>query len=115
MKSMILWLLVAFASANVMAKNIWCNGKVTNIYIDASNNVIINGTWRNHYTRICNTEDSSEVSIVTCSLWVSLATTSLTDDLQVTLMYDDQGGTMTCANIPTYTGAPRPQYLMLLK
>ena len=106
---------VAFTSLNVSAGNIWCTGKISNIYIDASKNVLIKGSWRNQYTRICKTDGSTSIDTVTCSLWVSLATTSMTHDKDVTLMYSDKDGAYTCANLPEYIYAPTPAYLMLVK
>lgn len=99
----------------VSAANMWCTGTISNIYVDSSKNVMIRGDWRNDYTRICRTDGSAGVDTVTCSLWVSLATTSMTNNKSVKLMYDDQGGAMSCNTIPTYSNAPNPAYLMLIR
>lgn len=108
-------LLLAMCSLSAQGANIWCNGTVSNLYVDSSDNVIIKGSWRNNYTRICNTQGVGGVSTVTCSLWASIITSSMTNNKNVLLMYDDRNGTMNCANIPTYSSAPKPHYVMLVK
>jgi hypothetical protein len=115
MKKGLLALLALVVIQPAFAANIWCGGKVTNAYIDSSKNVIIKGTWRNDYTRICSTDGSNGVDTVSCSLWFSIISTSMVHDKDVLLMYSDNGGTMTCANIPSYANAPGPQYVMLQK
>jgi len=108
-------MVVACLSNWASAGNVWCTGTISNIYIDSAKNVIIKGNWRNEYTRVCTTDGSIGVDTVTCSLWFSLATTSLTNDKPVTLMYDDQNGSFTCQTIPSYANAPGPVYVMLMK
>ena len=95
--------------------NIWCEGLISDMYIDSSNNLIIKGDWRNEYTRICKTDGSGGIQTVTCSLWFSMAASSITNNKSVSLLYDDQGGTMSCGNIPSYSNAPNPYYVRLIK
>ena len=115
MRLLYLFMLSVVALSNANAANIWCRGSVTNAYIDAGNNLVILGTWRNGYTRICKTDGSTGIDTVTCSIWFSLATTSMVHDKEVILMYSDNNGTMNCDSIPTYDSAPNPTYLMLVK
>ena len=107
--------LLIFLSTPTIAGSIWCKGQVSNMYVDSADNLIIKGSWRNEYTRICKTDGSSGVNTVTCSLWFSIVTTAITSAKDVQLMYNDQGGSMTCATIPYYSNAPTPAYLMLVK
>lgn len=102
-------------SETAFASGIWCTGKVTNAYIDSDKNVILKGSWRNEYTRICSTDGSNGVDTITCSLWFSIITTSMVHDKEVILMYSDQNSTLNCSNIPTYSSSPRPDYVMLTK
>ncbi len=104
-----------FISTASNAANIWCSGTISNAYVDSGNNLMIKGSWRNDYTRICKTDGSGEINTITCSLWFSIATSSMTNDKGVTLMYSDQGGTIDCTNIPSYSAAPIPKYLMLVR
>jgi len=98
-------------SLPAFAGNIWCAGKITGVYVGANGDVIINGDWRNGWTRVCNVKTGS-VDTVTCSLWSSYAASAVQNNLNVRLMYT---GDFQCNNIPTYASAPAPQYLMLEK
>ncbi len=99
-----------FGASSVSAENIYCTGKVANVYIDSSGNVVIFGKWRNDWTRICNTQNSDTV---TCSLWASYVASAVKDNLSIKLQYNVSDGT-TCENLPTYANAPNPGYVMLL-
>jgi len=99
-------LLVA-ANANA---DIWCSGKLAGVYINASGDVIINASWRNDWTRICNL-NAAAPGTVTCSLWASFATTAWQGNRNVRVMYS--GGPTSCSAIPSYNGAPIPDYVML--
>ena len=88
---------------------IWCGGKLAGVYINSTGDVIINGSWRNDWTRICNLKEDAP-GAVTCSLWASYAATAWQGNRNVRLMYS---GPASCAAIPTYNGAPVPGYLML--
>ncbi len=114
MKKILIFGVIFMISSVVSAGSIWCTGTISNLYIDSGKNVYIRGGWRNDYTEICKTDGSrGGIDVVTCSLWFSLASSAMTNDLRVTLQYDDQGGNLSCENIPTYHNAPTPKYLML--
>jgi len=115
MKNLLLLFVLIMITAASDAANIWCNGTIVSAYVDSSNNLVINGSWRNDYTRICKTDGSGGIDTVTCSLWFSIAASSMNNDKNVRLMYSDNGGTMNCSNIPTYGNSPNPAYLMIVK
>ncbi|MCS4306766.1 hypothetical protein M2404_001091 [Rheinheimera pacifica] len=98
-------LIAAPASANI-----WCSGKLAGVYITSSGDVVINGSWRNDWTRICNL-NAGEVSAVTCSMWASYAATAKKDSLNVKVAYT--AGLTSCSTIGTYETSPIPYYLML--
>ena len=102
----IIMLVSAFASAD------YCSGKVLGVYISHDADVIIKGSWRGDWTRICNLKSSSSVDVVTCSLWASYAANALQNKTDVTLLYND-GGATACATLPTYQSTPTPYYFML--
>ncbi len=113
MKTLSLILLIFIFPSSSFASSIWCTGTVSNIYIDSTKNVMIRGGWRNEYTRICRTDGAGGIDTVTCSLWVSLVTTAMTNNKTVTLMYDDQNSALTCETLLSYTRSPQPYYVML--
>lgn len=88
---------------------------MTHLYVNSSNDVIARGDWRNDYTNVCNTAGNNSVNIQTCALWMSILSTSLTNDKKVLLQYDDKGGTFNCSTITTYGASPTPGYVMLIK
>lgn len=107
--------LIVFLSCSNMgySANMWCVGSITNYYITSGGSVQIWGDWRNAYTEVCNVNDDPDVSNVTCSLWVSILNTSVINNKSVKLMYDNNNGAMNCENIPAYSNAPTPHYIML--
>lgn len=102
-------------SCDVFSKNIWCSGKVSRIYIDRMNSVIIYSSWRNEWTRMCSTDGADGASVVTCSHWVSFLTNSINEDKSVTVMYSNLNDSAECDNLETYANAPAPSYIMYNK
>lgn len=90
---------------------IWCSGKLAGVFINSTGDVVIKGSWRNEWTRICNLNEGPTTA-VTCSLWASYAASAQQNNLSVTLRYDT--GAATCSEIPSYNGAPTPVYFMML-
>lgn len=114
MKKIILLILLAF-SPYTLAGKLYCKGLVTNLYVDATDTVIVRGAWRNDYTKVCNTAGDDNVNPQTCSIWTSILMKSLTDNKEVIISYDDANGTRTCSNLATYHGSPAALYVMLVK
>ena len=97
-----------YASAEV----IYCKGKIQASYVTAGGDVIISGNWRGSYTRICNLNQTiATVTPLTCSMWASLASSSLINNKRVILQYSVDNG-VSCASLPTYNSAPIPGYFM---
>ncbi len=103
-----LFLLVSLLSYSLHANNLWCNGKIGGVYINKEGDVIVNATWRNDWTRICNLNTAGMQS--TCPLWASYAATAYQNQLNVRVMYSNAS---SCDQLPTYNGAPLPEYFML--
>lgn len=108
-KTPIFLVFFSLLSLPTLAGELYCNGKVENVYVEPNGNVIIKGAWREHWTRICNTKEDDTV---TCSLWASYAATAVKDNLDVTVRYVVSDGS-TCATLPTYGASPKPNYFML--
>lgn len=107
MKNLLLMIAVV-ASAGANAESIYCEGKIDNSYITNGGDVVIRGDWRDHWTKVCNVNDSD---VVKCSLWTSYVTSAVQNNLKVTVSYSNTG--YTCSNLPTYTSAPVPAYIMI--
>jgi len=111
MKKFILGILLVFPG--LASVNFYCSGKLTNVYVSRSGNLVIRGDWRSDYTQLCNLDGKiNNISSITCSMWSSIATTALKDKKKVTLSYSDSEG-MDCSNIPTYSNSPSPSYFMI--
>jgi hypothetical protein len=60
---------------------------------------------------LCNLQQARNgVQPETCTYWYSLMTASKTHSKPVTVSYTDVP--YTCANLPTYSSSPGPQYVM---
>lgn len=103
-------LLIVFLcfSLQAYANKIWCYGKLQGVYIDKEGDVIVNATWRNDWTRICNLNTAGMQSI--CPLWASYAATAYQNQTNVRVMYNNAS---SCDQLPTYNSAPLPEYFML--
>jgi hypothetical protein len=95
-------------SYSAYANTIWCNGKLFGVYINKEGDVLINASWRHDWTRICNVNTAGMQS--TCPLWASYAATAYQNQLNVRVMYSNAA---SCDQLPTYNGAPFPEYFML--
>lgn len=107
----ILVLIICMVSFDVSA-TIYCSGKVRNIYINKSGDLIVRGSWRGDYTRFCNVNGTVDnVKATTCALWASYAATALKDKIKVYISYPDSAG--TCTTLAAYGNAVSPIYFML--
>lgn len=52
----LIFVVLAFLAAPANAALFWCAGTVSNMYVTSSKEVVIKGSWRNDYTRICKTD-----------------------------------------------------------
>ena len=84
-----------------------CSGEVTNAYIGKFGSLVVKGTWRNDYTKLCNVNDDP----IVCSLWSGYVARSMDENTSLILRYDNSA--FTCSTIPTYSNAPMPNYVML--
>jgi hypothetical protein len=94
----------------------WCAGTVANLYLSSDGTVLVWTSWRNDYLKICNVNDpvpssvNTSVTPTVCMSWLSLLRTAIQSQRQVTTYY---GEAPACASLPTYGGAPVPDYVML--
>ena len=92
-------------------KGIWCDGHLSNVYVNTAGELTIRGSWHPGWTAICNTKNPGSVDVVTCSLWASYAATAVKDKLPVTLHY--MSTVYECNTLPSYGDSPTPFYFML--
>jgi hypothetical protein len=95
------------------AGTIWCQGKITNTYVDAGGSLFIQGVWRNDYTMLCSIKSVWKgIDPVVCMGWMGIALTATSKQQEVIVYYADPTA-VACNTLPTYSNAPGPIYLML--
>ncbi|RYV04098.1 hypothetical protein SOPP22_01465 [Shewanella sp. OPT22] len=89
----------------------WCEGKIKNVWVDYSGRLYITGSWRSEHTQICNLNiEWKGVTTKVCQAWLAEAQLAFAAQSNVIMHYDDVS---SCSEIPSYTSAPRPTYLMI--
>jgi hypothetical protein len=102
-------LVMILASSMSFAVTIYCSGKIKNVFIESDGNVHVMGSWAtDRYAKICNLNDSD---VVTCSMWTSVISTAVKENLDVIINY--KNSEYTCDTLPEYAAAPKPSYIML--
>ena len=100
------WLLCATARADIT-----CSGTLGGVILYADGSVMIDASWRNDWTMICNTQNGiGGVDTPTCLAWYGAAVKSSQGHVSVGTYYS--GDTYTCANLPTYHNTPPPVYFL---
>lgn len=91
--------------------DISCTGTVSEVILYADGTVMIQGSWRNDLTMICNTQNNfGGIDTSTCLAWYGAAVKASQSHVTVGTYYT--GSTYTCANLPVYGSSPPPVYLM---
>ena len=84
-----------------------CSGTLSGVLMYANGNVMIQGTWRNDWTTICNTQtDWGGIDTSACVAWYGAAVKTSQSHITVGIYYN--GDAYTCANLPTYGSTPPP-------
>lgn len=92
--------------------SVWCTGTLSAVYLAADGSLVIQGSWRNDYTEICNDQGTfGGIDQVTCTAWYAAAVKAEAAQSKVTVFYGNDGG-YTCSNLPTYANAIVPYYFM---
>ena len=105
-------MMAAFYSG-VDAAQIWCAGKVSNIYVDNANYLTVLGAWRGDYTVLCNIRTTWKgIDPMTCLSWMGIAMTATSKQQGVTVYYADPAA-VACNTLATYANSSPPIYVML--
>ena len=84
-----------------------CSGEVTNAYIGKFGSLVVKGTWRDDYTKLCNVNDDP----IVCSLWSGYVAKSMDENTSLIVRYTNPS--TTCDSLPRYSSSPTPEYVML--
>ncbi len=95
------------------AAQIWCQGKISNTYVDSTGTLTIQAAWRGDYTALCNVRTNWKgIDATTCMTWLGIALMATSKQQTVNVSYNDPA-VPACNTLATYVNAPPPIYLML--
>ncbi|OWQ82884.1 hypothetical protein CDN99_27895 [Roseateles aquatilis] len=104
------------APMQARAGQYWCDGTVSQTWLDSDGLLYVYSSWRNQNTRLCSlnqtlTGNAVTISPATCAGWLSLIKQSMANAKPVTIYYVDSP--VACDQLATYEQAPLPRYVML--
>jgi hypothetical protein len=87
-----------------------CAGTVTNLYLARDGSVLVIGSWRGDYTRLCSlNEPLNGISILTCASWMAVLSKAVSRRSTVGVYY---GNAPACSTLPVYWESIIPDYVM---
>jgi hypothetical protein len=99
---------------NAVAAALWCQGTVSNFWIDSGGTAYVYTSWRGGYVQICNVNQPiTAASPTACLSWLALLRSAV-ERQSTTLIFYPAAPVATCAEMPTYQYAPEPSYVMMV-
>lgn len=96
----------------VAQTSLYCVGKVSNMLIFADGSLMVLPSFRGDWVQVCSvTSTWKSIPTEICDGWLTTLTSALLADRFVTINY--YSSTTACSQLPTYTNAPSPGYVML--
>lgn len=106
--------LVGGGVSSARAAELWCEGWVDRVITYKTGEISIWSSWRQDWTHVCNVDASwKEVTTQVCWGWFAQLNQAVNERLYVVAWYGDLPDGSTCANLPTYHGAPSPLYVLV--
>ena len=88
-----------------------CSGTVFGKAVSDDGSILIRGTWRGDYTKICNIKtDWNGITPDVCALWTAMADAAVTTGKSLYVQYATE---TSCATIPTWGQGPAPYRITL--
>ena len=89
----------------------YCAGTLSASWIRKTGDVIIESSWRQNHTQICNIRyEWKGVPVDTCIAWVAKLDAAVTMNKRILIYYTEA---LSCDTMPTYGDSPAPYYVML--
>ncbi len=108
----VLTLALGITTAYASADQVWCSGKVSNLWVSSDGTVFVLPSWRGDHIGFCNlSRDVGSISAKTCASWYGLLAIAVSNKADTTIFYPDAP---SCSTMPTYGSAPSPYYVMLV-
>ena len=98
-------------SVPALASPQYCAGTLIASWTRKTGDVLIESSWRQNHTQICNIKyEWKGVPVDTCIAWVAKLDAAITMNKRVIIYYTEAP---TCDVLPTYGDNPAPYYVML--
>lgn len=89
----------------------YCEGTVLDTYVDSDGNLQTLPSWAPSYVMLCNVNQTTGgVSATTCLTWFSIIKSAQTRQSKTLFFYSNAPA---CNQMPTYSSAPTPGYVMM--
>ena len=99
-------------SQQVFAVNLWCTGTVTRQYVDSASRVFILPTYAPSYTMVCDLDTTwNGITPDLCKTWFAQLQAAFHTQSLV-IVYYNAVSYPSCGDLPSYTAAPTPGYVM---
>lgn len=93
--------------------DLWCTGKIKQVWITHQGELLINSSWRQFHTQICSVRETWKgITPEVCKSWSSMLHTAKISQEVITVAYFDTD-VDSCSVLPTYRDTPRPNYIMI--
>jgi hypothetical protein len=94
----------------------YCQGTITGSWVSSDGYFYVAPSWRGDSLRLCNvlvpvTANTLTVEVTTCMAWMAHIRQAMAAGKNTIMYYADSPA---CAVMPTYLGAPLPNYVMVL-
>mgnify|MGYP001409385004 CR=1 FL=1 len=107
--------LTMLASSSCFSAPQWCYGTITAAWVHSSGELFVLPSWRGDHIRVCSVTSAISVNGATvdptvCLSWLSTVRLAMAGGKSTVMHYPDA---VSCAQLPIYTGAPLPTYIMV--
>lgn len=104
-----------FAAGPCLSAPQWCYGTITAAWVHASGELFVLPSWRGDHIRVCSITSTlslngSTVDPTVCMSWLSTVRLAIAAGKSTVMLFPDAP---SCAQLPTYTSAPLPTYIMV--
>jgi len=93
----------------------WCYGTITAAWVHAGGEFFVLPSWRGDHIRVCSITSAVTVSGATveptvCMSWLSTVRLAMAGGKSTVMHFPEA---VSCAQLPIYTSAPLPTYIMV--
>lgn len=98
-------------SAGVARADVYCTGPVSEYLVMSDGTLMVNGSWRNGWTALCNTHGTWRgITTEVCFSWLAVVGSSKNHNKPLGVYYT---GNVDCSTLPIYNDTPAPHYVRM--